>query len=46
MFGYSLIERLAAYYEDGSDALRFEKRLGSMAVSRDRPSPVGSTGCF
>ena len=27
-FGYSLLERLLGYYEDGTDALRFQKFLG------------------
>jgi ribosomal protein S18 acetylase RimI-like enzyme len=32
-FGYRLVERLPAYYEDGRDALRLQKRLNGPALS-------------
>lgn len=37
--GYRKISQIAHYYEDGSDALRMEKRLHSSASTSSKPKP-------
>jgi ribosomal protein S18 acetylase RimI-like enzyme len=38
-YGYRVIGRIRAYYEDGSDALRMEKRIHSKASQMSKPKP-------